>query len=101
MDDLLLFADSKAMMEEMKKDIRTEWEMTNMGEPSKIVGIEIDQSHDAIKISQKKMIQGILEQQGLADANTVNMPLDPTIKNLTKSRWQRRKQEQFICPTAR
>jgi transposase InsO family protein len=81
-DDLLLFADSKATMEEMKKDIRTEWETTDMGEPSKIVGIEIDQSYDAIKISQKKMIQGILERQGLADANTVNMPLDPTIKIL-------------------
>ena len=69
-------------MDEMKKDIRTEWATTDMGEPSKIVGIEINQSQDAIKISQKKSIQTILERQGLADANTVQMPLDPTVKIL-------------------
>ena len=40
-DDLLLFADSEETMEEIKKDIRAEWETTDMGEPTKIVGIEI------------------------------------------------------------
>ena len=79
-DDLLLFADSATTMEEMKKDIRTEWETTDLGEPSKIVGIEISQSPEGITISQKKSIQRILEKQGLADANTVQMPLDPHIK---------------------
>jgi hypothetical protein len=79
-DDVLLFADSAKTMEEMKKDIRTEWETTDLGEPSKIVGIEISQSSEGITISQKKSIQHILEKQGLADANTVQMPLDPHIK---------------------
>ena len=79
-DDLLLFADSVKTMEEMKTDIRTEWETTDMGEPSKIVGIEITQSPGQIKISQKQSIQRILEKQGLADANPVHMPLDPNIK---------------------
>jgi len=43
-DDLLLFADSAENMEEIKKDIHTEWEATDMGEPTKIVGIEITKS---------------------------------------------------------
>ena len=36
-DDLLLFADSLETMKRMKKDIQDEWEMTDMGDPSKIM----------------------------------------------------------------
>jgi hypothetical protein len=79
-DDLLLFADSAESMDIMKKDIRTEWETTDMGEPTKIVGIEITQSPEQISISQKKSIQNILQRQGLADASPVRMPLDPNVK---------------------
>jgi hypothetical protein len=79
-DNLLLFADSAESMDAMKKDIRTEWETTDMGEPTKIVGIEITQSPEQISISQKKGIQKILQRQGLADASPVRMPLDLNVK---------------------
>ena len=79
-DDLLLFADSAESMEAIKHDIRTEWETTDMGEPAKIVGIEISQSPGKISISQKQNIQKILERQGLAEASPVQIPLDPNIK---------------------
>jgi hypothetical protein len=79
-DDLLLFADSAESMEEIKNDIRTEWEATDMGEPTKIVGIEITQSPGQISISQSKSVRSILERQGLADCNPVQMPLDPNVK---------------------
>jgi len=55
-DDLLLFADSAKMMEKIKRDIQTEWEMMDMGESLKIVGIEISQSPGKIIISQKQNI---------------------------------------------
>jgi len=67
-------------MEEMKKDICTEWETTDMGEPTKIIGIKITQSLGQISISQGKSIENILKQQGLIDANPAKMPLDPNIK---------------------
>jgi hypothetical protein len=79
-DDLLLFANSAESIEKMKKDIRTEWETTDMGEPTKIVGIEITQSPGWISISQKQSIQNILERQGLAEASPVWMPLDLNVK---------------------
>ena len=79
-DDLLLFADSEETMEEMKKDIHTEWETTDMGEPTKIIGIKITQSLGQISISQGKSIENILKQQGLINANPAKMPLDPHIK---------------------
>ena len=40
-DDLLLFATSDTLMERMKSDICTKWETTDLGEPSKIIRIEI------------------------------------------------------------
>jgi hypothetical protein len=79
-DDLLLFANSEDTMKEIKNDIHTEWETTDMGDPTKIVGIEITQSASTISISQKKGIQRILEQQGLDHATSVQMPLDPNLK---------------------
>jgi len=79
-DDLLLFTNSKETMEEIKKDICAEWETTDMGEPTKIVGIEITQSPGQISISQRKSIENILKRQSLINANPVKMPLDPNIK---------------------
>jgi hypothetical protein len=79
-DDLLLFANSEDNINEIKNDIRSEWETTDMGDPTKIVGIEITQSPSTISISQKKGIQCILERQGLDHAASVQMPLDPNLK---------------------
>jgi hypothetical protein len=47
-DDLLLFATSEDLMAKMKDDIRSEWEVTDLGEPSKIVGIEITRKPGAV-----------------------------------------------------
>ena len=80
MDDLLLFTNSTTSMEEMKSDIKAEWEMTDMGEPTKIVSIEITQTQGKILISQKQSIQKILERQGLANASPVQMPLNLNVK---------------------
>jgi len=44
-------------MEEMKKDIYTKCETTDMGEPTKIVGIKITQSSGQISISQGKALK--------------------------------------------
>jgi hypothetical protein len=79
-DDLLLFASSNEMMEHMKATIKCEWEVTDLGEPKKIVSIEITIDNESITISQQKYIKSILERAGMTDANPVGMPLDPHIK---------------------
>jgi len=76
-DDLLLFATTIRLMNKMKSDIKAKWEVTNLGEPSKIVGIEITMSKDSIAISQRRYIESILKKEGLERANPVGMPLDP------------------------
>ena len=78
-NDLLLFATTIRLMSKMKADIRAKWEVTDLGEPSKIVGIEITFGKDSIAISQTRYIESILKKEGLERANLVAMPLDPNV----------------------
>jgi hypothetical protein len=60
-DDLLLFASLDAILKSIKAQLCAEWEITDLGEPAKIVGIEITRTRDGIKISQEKYIDSILK----------------------------------------
>jgi hypothetical protein len=53
--------------------------MTDLGEPSKIVGIEITRDDHSITISQKLFVESILKREGLDRANQVGTPLDPNV----------------------
>ncbi len=53
-DDLLLFVTSEKHMATMKNNLHFEWEVTDMGEPAKIVSIEITWRENSITISQTK-----------------------------------------------
>jgi hypothetical protein len=67
-------------MKQMKDDIRSQWECTDMGEPTKIIGIEITQMDNSITISQQKYVESILQSEHMENANPVATPLDPNIK---------------------
>ena len=81
-DDLLLFASNKALMMKMKSELQSIFEITDLGEPTRIVGIEIDRDRtkNTITISQKQYLQMILEKEGMENANPVGMPMDPGIQ---------------------
>ena len=78
-DDLLLFATTIELRDKARADIECEWEVTNLGEPSKIVGIKINQTEDFISISQIKYIESILWREGMECCNAVSTPLDPNV----------------------
>ena len=79
-DDLMLFASSDTMMGHMKISIESEWQATDLGEPSKIIGIEVTIMPEYLRISQGKYIDNLLRKENMAEANPVGMPLDPNIK---------------------
>lgn len=56
-DDLLLFATGEELMERMKQNLHSEWEVTDLGELAKIVGIEISRKREMIRISQERYIE--------------------------------------------
>ena len=52
-DDLLLFATMEILMEKMKYEISSEWEITDLGQPMKIIGIEVTHQERLLTISQE------------------------------------------------
>ena len=67
------------MMDHIKDVLSSEWEVTDLGEPHKIVGIEVTHTNNSISISQQKYIENLLHTDML-DANPVIIPMDPNIK---------------------
>jgi len=64
-DDMLTFATTVELKNKAKADVQSEWEITNLGVPSKIVGIKLTISPDLIFISLSRYINTILLREGL------------------------------------
>ena len=79
-DDLLLFAMTNHIMNILKEELNSIFELTDLGEPSKIVGIEICQRANSLTISQPQYVEAMLQKYGMEDANPVRILLDLNIK---------------------
>ena len=64
----------------MKSELRSEWEITDLGEPAKIVGIEITRGEGYVTIAQKNYVREILKREGMEYANPVAMPMDLNVE---------------------
>ena len=64
----------------MKNMLSSEWEVTDLGEPHKMVSIEVMHTDNSISISQQKYIENLLHKEEMLDVNPVAMPMDPNIK---------------------
>lgn len=84
-DDLLLFTDTSTIMDHLKEEIQTMFEVTDLGSPQKIVGIEIDRDRigGRLKISQAQYIDNLLVKYNMTDCKTIAIPMDRSI-NLTE-----------------
>jgi hypothetical protein len=77
--DFLLFMSSQMLLDVLKAELQTEWEITDLGDPTKIVGIKITHTKNATMITQQKYVESILKRQGMDNANPVSMPMDPNV----------------------
>jgi hypothetical protein len=75
-DDMLLFATTVELKRKAIRDIESEWEITDLGTPTKIVGIELVISPESISISSHRYIDSILAREGLDRCSAVSTPLD-------------------------
>jgi hypothetical protein len=78
-DDMLLFATTVELKQRAIADVSSEWEITDLGTPTKIVGIELAISPDSISISSTSYINAILARENLDKCNAVSTPLDPNV----------------------
>jgi len=79
-DDTPLIASSDAMMAHLKGVLNLNWEVRDLGTPSKLLGLEMTIRNDSLTISQAKYIEEVLRNEGMENANPVAMPMDPHVK---------------------
>ena len=67
-------------MAKVKKYIKSTWKTTDIGKPTKIIGIEITLGENSISILQQNYITNILWQEHMLAANPLGTPLDHNIQ---------------------
>ncbi len=84
-DDLIILAEDDQEMEEIKKILKAEFKMTDMGELQYYIGVSVvqDKKNNRVWLHQKPYISKIIEKFGQAEAKTVATPVDVNVK-LTK-----------------
>ena len=77
-DDLFLFAPrGSELLPELKKRLMREFEMTDLGEVSEALGVEVARDREArtLTITQRRHVQDILERAGMTDCASASTPL--------------------------
>ena len=79
-DDLLITGSSNRMIDSFKKDMATEFEMSDLGRLSYYLGIEVHQREDGIVLSQDCYAQKILEETKMVSCNPTHVPMEMNAK---------------------
>ena len=77
-DDMLIASKSKVEIERLKTQLNLEFEMKDLGEAKKILGMEIcrDRAHGRVSLSQKQYLKKVLQQFGMNEqTKPVSTPL--------------------------
>ena len=83
-DDLLLTGNNAEAMAMVKSQLKQRFKMTDMGEESLVLGIEIkrDRQLGTLTISQEAYSKSILEKFGMSDCKPTSTPgYDPELSN--------------------
>jgi len=83
MDDMLITSKSSFTIDKLKKDLSFEFEMKDLNEVKKVVGMEIERDHKGSKVSltQKGYLKMVLQKFNINDdTKSVNTPLTPHFK---------------------
>ncbi|KAG8499853.1 hypothetical protein CXB51_006283 [Gossypium anomalum] len=82
-DDMLIVSKSKVEIERLKTQLNLEFEMKDLGEAKKILGMERwkDRAHDRVSLSQKQYLKKVLQQFGMNEhTKPVSTPLASDFK---------------------
>ncbi|GJV54631.1 putative RNA-directed DNA polymerase [Tanacetum coccineum] len=79
-DDLIVTGTTLSLIEEFKTSMKSEFEMSDMGEMHYFLGVEVVQNEMGISICQKKYAREILARFKMEDCNGVKNPIVPGCK---------------------
>ena len=80
-DDLKIMASNIELMRQVKESLSKEFEMTDLGEISHYLGIQIirDRQNRTIHVNQTAYIDKILKKFGMENCVAVSTPMDPKV----------------------
>ena len=75
-DDIILLGINKQLLGKLKKQLMDRFEMTDLGDVSKVLGMNVTQNrvNGTITISQKDYTEDILERYGMTNCNVAFTP---------------------------
>ena len=74
-DDLLLFGSDTMRLDEIQRQLSSRFKMTDLGEISHYLGMEVDVIDDSISIHQTTYIKKILNHFKMSNCNPVSTPM--------------------------
>ena len=98
-DDIVLLGANKQLLGKLKKKLMGRFEMTDMGDVSKVFGMNVTRNHDegTITINQKEYTEDIVQRYGMRGCNPTYTPgvgpelfLDQPEENLSNEEGKRR-----------
>ncbi len=80
-DDLLIFMETIEDMAEVKGELQKLFDVKDLGELKKIIGIEIERDWEnrTVALSQTRYIDGLLSRFNMQNVHPVTTPLDPNV----------------------
>lgn len=79
-DDILIYGSSQHMIDRFKKRLNEKFEIEDLGLCRKIIGIEVKQDIDGIRISQRGFTEELLQQYRMNECIAERTPLNPSIE---------------------
>lgn len=79
-DDILMIGNNESYIASIRKELRTGFEMTNLGYAHYYLGIEITQHPKFIFLSQNKYIGDLLNGFSMAECNLMITPMEQNLK---------------------
>ena len=79
-DDLFVTETNVKIINEFKREIAKNFEMSDLGRLTYYLGIEVIQHQDGITLNQRNYALKILEGECMKDCNSVQTPMDSGIK---------------------
>ncbi|GJY79526.1 zinc finger, CCHC-type containing protein [Tanacetum coccineum] len=79
-DDLFMTRSSLDLINESKKRMASQFEMSNLGELTYYSGIEVSQEKDYLKIKQERYALKILKEVGMEDCNVTLCQMEKDLK---------------------
>ena len=92
-DDLFITGTRMKTIDQFKKEMRRNFEMSDLGKVSYYLGIEVCQHDKGITLNQDRYALKILEETGMKDSNPVHIPMYAGLK-LEKSEQERERLKQ-------